>query len=97
MSKAYDYFLESLSLSSQDFTIRKSDKFKIIPGWNLHCRELHNHAREAYLTWHSNGKVRSGIYYDNMISTRAAFRKALNKCKSEEAEIQNALLTDSFA
>ena len=36
------------------------DKYKIVPGWNEHVKDLHSAARISFLLWTENGKPRFG-------------------------------------
>ncbi len=33
------------------------------PGWNEHVEELHNIARDAFLMWKENGKIKQGPFF----------------------------------
>ena len=48
------------------------------------------------LDWHTGGKLRSGILFENMKTTRGRFKSALKYCISHELEIRRIKLIESF-
>ena len=81
------YFIlkRSVEVSSKKFmkTKIRKNKYKVIPGWNRRVKSLHVSAREHYLVWLLNGKMRSGIYFDNMCASRKLFKEELHRCKKK--------------
>ena len=77
-------------------TTRNNNKFKAIPGWNSHCKELHAVARNAFLAWKNNGKIRSGNLFENMKETRSNFKRALDYCKNNETNIKKNRFLQAF-
>ena len=63
-------------------------KYKVIPGWNEHIKDVHAAAGEAFIMWISNGKPRSGHYADLMRGSRAQFKHALRSCRNEEDRLR---------
>jgi len=53
-----------------------------IPGWNTYVRERHDVARDAYLSWVSDGKPKYGYAFDCMKRTRAVFKLAVRYCEN---------------
>ena len=98
LQDAYTFLLRMLKKASCDFTIQnKNSHKKVVPGWNVHCRELHAIARSKFLIWKDTGKLRAGPDYENMKNSRAEFKNALNRCKANENEIRRENLAKSFA
>ena len=82
--------------STSDFKVTQSRKYKIIPGWNDHIKELHTIARKYFLQWKLNGKPLNGPVIDSMKSSRNCFRSALKQCKNNEDEIKNKKMVNSL-
>ena len=59
----------------------------IVPGWNEQVQELHDAARNAYLTWREIGKPRQGDVFIMMKLSRSKFKYALRKCKRDKETI----------
>ena len=89
--------MKSLLLSATErYSVQRSQKFKIIPGWNDNVKHIHAEARKHFLTWKNNGKPLTGIYIDKMKSSRAKFKQALNECKMNEDTIRRQKLLDKL-
>ena len=71
-------------------------KRNIIPGWNLHLRQLHERAREAFLEWRRNGSPREGPEAYRMREARATFKRALRQCRREEARMREEALAEKL-
>ena len=98
LDKAYEFLKNCIfHASSHLVTSQGSQKFKIIPGWNTHCKNLHYKARSAFLKWKDSGKLRSGIIFDEMKSCRTAFNNALNYCKKNETKMRKSKLLSTFS
>lgn len=82
--------------STKEFCFANERRFKVIPGWNDHVRQLHSLARKAFLYWRDNGRHLYGSVYDNMKSSRSNFRLAFKKCKFNENDIRNGKLVDKL-
>ena len=78
---AFNYLFNSIKNASSHLKQRKNTKFKPIIGWNDRCKRLYNIARNNFLNWKSNGKIRSGEIFVQMKESRNNFKKALNFCK----------------
>jgi hypothetical protein len=88
LDNAYDFLINTLKSRSAEYTIKgREKKFKQVPGWNQECKCLHSVARDKFLTWNSNGRIRFGLDFDQMKSSRATFRRAFDKCKHDEEDI----------
>ena len=48
-----------------------------IVGWNLHCKHLHSDAGHIFLLWHNNGRLRSGVTFEALKTSRAHFKRAV--------------------
>ena len=62
-------------------------KYCIVPGWNEQVQELHDAARNAYLTWREIGKPRQGDVFIMMKLPRSKFKYALRICKRDKETI----------
>ena len=86
IENCFEFIKKSIFSASALFLPIKQNNnaFKNRPGWNKNCKELYDIARQKFLRWVSEGKIRSGTSFDDMRSSRADFRKALNYCKKNE-------------
>ena len=85
-------------ISSQFFTDKKiCHKGKRVVGWNNHCRVLYNLAREKFLEWHTDGKIRFGQKFEEMKTSRKDFKQALNYCRKNETKIKRENIFQKFA
>ena len=55
----------------------------IIPSWNDEVKTLHSVARKYFLLWVAKGRPKSGLIYENMVSSKKEFKYALRACKSK--------------
>ena len=65
-------------------------------GWNTHCKDFYNLAREKYLIWHNGGRNRSGDDFEAMKTARSRFKNALKYCKENEKQIKHEVLLGKF-
>ena len=64
---------------------------------NVICKYKYKCARESYLRWSNNGKIRHSELYDEMVNSRKVFIiKALRYCKFNKERISNVILASSF-
>ena len=70
--------------------------FNPVPGWNDHVSDLHSIAREAFITWRANGKPRTGPLHDSMKISRARFKWALKKCKTNREQMCADAMAKSY-
>ena len=97
LNKAYDYLIASLHSASREFNvINNSNQFKPVPGWNRNCKFLYSVARDKYKIWNTHGRIRFGVIYDEMKSSRAEFKHALKLCRLDENKIKKSKLCNSF-
>ena len=92
----YDVLIKSFHISTKEFRINRSQKVKMIPGWNNYRKEKYRLAREAFLTWLSYGKIRSGPIFADMKATRKDFVQSLRFCKSNENLMRNNNLVNAL-
>ena len=85
-----------LLCATERYSVQRSRNFKIIPGWNDYVKHFHAEARRHFLLWKSNGKPLTGIFVDNMKSSRSKFKKALNECKVNENAIRRNKLLEKL-
>jgi len=92
----YYHLVQSFKSSSlaYSFIRKKSNRFKMVPGWNDFCKTKYAEARAAFLVWVRIGKPRYGYEFAEMKTTRKSFRKALNYCKKNEENIRDAKLVN---
>ena len=88
----YSEILKALEYGTEPFLMNSVKKFRVVPGWNDFCKTKYKDARTAFLKWVQLGKIRSGIYYENMKNTRENFREALKYCRKNEQEIRDKKL-----
>ena len=62
----------------------KCAKEFIVPGFNENLNELHDQARQCYLSWRSIGKPRTGDVDNDMRVSRLRFKYALRQCSTNE-------------
>ena len=66
------------------------------PGWNDHCKDLHNIAREAYFNWLDCGKPRHGNVFYLKNSTKARFKGALRFINTNKENIKSDKLAEKL-
>ena len=84
--------LSRLFISQGEKSVLKS----LIVERNLHCKDLHSDARHNFLVWHNNGRLRSGITFEAMKTSRACFRRAVKFCKNNENKLKKEILRNEF-
>ena len=92
----YAHLVYAFKFATRDLKFKQKSKFKPIPGWNDHCREKYQSARNALFSWIPNGKNTYGPYYDEMTQTRKIFRNALKLCKYQEQQIRDDKLAENI-
>ena len=92
----FDFMKNVLLCATESYSVQRSRNFKIIPGWNDYLKHFHAEARRHFLLWKSNGKPLTGIFVDNMKSSRSMFKRALNECKDNENAIRRQKLLDKL-
>ena len=88
ISNTYDKIIDCIEIASSILPSNNKIHSSRIVGWNDFCKKLHNDARDAFLKWNSNGKIRSGELFETMKHTRLKFKDALNYCKKNETIIK---------
>ena len=73
--------------STNEFSYSKTNKYRIIPGWNAYVKELYREARHHFKDWKSKGRPPDGVYLENSRQTHSKFRNSLQKCKETEEQI----------
>ena len=96
IDKVFNFLKVVLFSSTEDFTFSNINVFKVIPGWNEYVKNLYADARKRFLKWKSKGKPLNGFYREVMRSTRKLFKNALEFCKTNEQDIRNKRMVDSF-
>ena len=48
---AFEIILQTFKSATQDYRHKKVIKFVPVPGWNEHCKDLHEKARQAFVAW----------------------------------------------
>ena len=98
LNDIYNDILECISLATSYLPTKKTfNKNDRVVGWNTYCKEKYAIAREKYLIWHNNGRVRQGIEFESMKMSRTSFKNALNYCKNNELKIKKENLLRKFA
>ena len=85
-----------LTASNHIIKCKQANYKKSVPGWNFHCRELHDIARQCYLNWNNAGKPRDCPLFEDMKSSRTRFKNALNYCQKNELLIRKQNLYNKF-
>ena len=93
--RVYDVLIDSLKESTRPYTCVRTKKFVTAPGWNAYCKEAYGKAREAFLIWLEDGKIRQEVLYDRMKQTRNRFKNALSYCKRIRQSIKDEILATS--
>ena len=96
LEKIYSNILECTFYSSSHMYNKAKPKFKTIPGWNEHCKNLYAISRDLFLKWIANGRMRTGHLFDEMKLARNSFRRSMNFCKNNENEIVIDKIAFSF-
>ena len=88
----YNALIKSVQDASREFKKPIVKKFKQVPGWNRSVKEHHSNARNAYLAWIADNKLRSSPSFCEMVRTRKIFKNALKQCKLDRnAEIAHTI------
>ena len=82
----------SLLQATDEYKFSKDNRYKVIPGWNDHVRELHKIARKYFLKWKEHGKPLIGQLVEDMKCSRKSFKNAFDTCKGNEEKIRNEKL-----
>ena len=91
----YDDIFTVLTECSESLAnVNNTRQMHTVPGRNVHVREVHATARDAYLLWKIGGRPRQGVVlYDLMRNYRLIFKQALRMCKNNK----NAIIADKIA
>ena len=93
----FDEILNYVSISSEHLPLNLLDQQKRMIGWNDNCKILYKNARNAFLNWVRNGRVRYGDLFEHMKTSRSLFRKALKFCKDNETRLKRQKFIKLFA
>ena len=95
LDRTYEFIIDCINVSCSHMKSDTTFKPKQVVGWNSYCKNLHCIAREKFIDWKTNGKMRSGTLYDYMRQSRYNFKNALNFCRQNEVQIkkENILMT----
>ena len=85
-----------LLCSTDEYCLLNKKLYNVIPGWNEFVKELYADARKNFLNWVKKGKPLEGVWREMMRTSRAKFKKALDKCKSDEETIRKKRLTENL-
>lgn len=96
LNDAYDFIVSALKTASDHLIRENNHTMKKIPGWNSHCKTLHNIARIQYITWVKAGKPRDNNLFIDMKHSRSQFKNALSFCKRNELKLCKQNLADKF-
>ena len=91
----YETIIFALKEGTKPFQFSKNTAFNVVPGWNKFCKNKYRIARDHFLKWLREGKIRYGPLYEQMKCSRKVFVNALNYCKRNK-NISNALLANSL-
>ena len=94
----YNDIIECIKFASEFLPCKtRATNNNRVVGWNRYCRDLYAKAREDFLRWHNNGKLRYGVDFCNMKNSRRCFKNALNYCKQNELKIRKENLLLNFS
>lgn len=82
----YNKICAEVSTASQVFKTKfvKSNKYKVIPGWNRRVKHQHVIARSCFLKWVECGRKRGTREYEEMVQSRRNFKNSLKICRQNE-------------
>ena len=96
LENLYNTLIDAMVTLSKYFTRRKKCHKKRIVGWTLHCKDLHYNARHNFLIWHSNGRLRSGVTFEAMKTSRARLRRTVKFCKNSIKMLKKVILLNKL-
>ena len=96
ITACYDLLVEAMIRATYGYRFSSDKRFKPVPGWNSFCKDKYAVARNAFLNWVRNGKIRTGVDFELMLATRKEFRRALRYCRSHEQQIRDSMLANNF-
>ena len=96
LDELFDVMINILLTATDKYSCEKSSSVRIIPGWNDFVKQYYAEARKHFLLWVKYGKPQSGIYIENMKSSRARFKTALDECRGNEDTIRRQKLLDNL-
>ena len=96
IDKAHYRIVYALKEGAAPYAFNKRKKFTPVAGWNEHCKELHTRARNAFLEWVRDGKIRHGDLFQKMKDKRHDFVAALKYCKNNKNNIINTNIANEY-
>ena len=75
LDSTYKYLINYFKDFTKEFTFHKQRRFTPIVGWIAFCKEKYECARQVFLLWVSNGRIRRGNLFDKTKCTKKAFVK----------------------
>ena len=96
LDELFDFVVNMLLIATEKYSYEGRSMFRIIPGWNDYVKQYHVKAREQFLLWVKYGKPQFGTCIENMKSSRARFRAALNECRRNEDMIRRQKLLENL-
>ena len=96
LDKLFCDLTDAIKSASSCLPGMKSRHKNTVIGWNTHCKDFYNLAREKYLIWHNGGRNRSGDDFEAMKTARSRFKNALKYCKESEKRIKHEVLLGKF-
>ena len=96
IDKLYEDICTTLHSSSDMFKSCTTRRYRQLPGWSEHCKDLHAQARDAFLLWRSHGSPKHGCVFDIMKKSRAYFKQALRRCKQSKDRKQMDFIAETF-
>lgn len=93
----YQDFIEIMFIAGDHFPFYDNGhRGNIVVGWNAYCKQLYEIAREKYLEWHINGRIRNGQGFEDMKKSRTDFKNALKFCRRNELMIRKENFLNKF-
>ena len=96
LDEIYEFLTNSI-LDASSFLLKTKTKTRQqVTGWNEHCRESHALAREKFLEWNADGRIRNGVLFEEMKTTRSDFKYSLRHCRKNEMQIKKQKLCNAY-
>ena len=60
----YQFLCSAIFAASDHFQMRGNNRFNTVVGWNDICKELHKEARDNFLKWKDESRIRTGLVFE---------------------------------
>ena len=90
----YSNIINALLYTGTEIFRYISGNARPVPSRNDFVKDLHDHARNAFIHWREQGSPREGPLALQMRRTRSRFKLALRNCRSNEAQLRADALSN---